>query len=178
MGSRHLAISGRPGPCRPAPRAAGPGAAAHSVAAGDTHRERSGRLREILCSGVFVSGRAPEDVARGSAYFFVPRAERDLVKWTVDRKAKLARASIGDNTREARYYGDQGCIIQHPGRRILPEDWDRRRLLQATQALAMVVAFGIAALSLSGAVQAWHVVVSVLVTTAAASLSTPSGPMV
>jgi len=69
---------------------------------------------KILCSGVFVSGRTPEDVAQGSAYFFMPAAERDNVTYTVDRQAKLARASLGTITREARFYGDQGCIIQHP----------------------------------------------------------------
>ena len=80
-----------------------------------THTENGlAGYAKVLCSGVFVSGRAPEDVARGSAYFFMPRAEQDQVKWTVDRDAKLARASLGDITREARYYGDQGCIIQNP----------------------------------------------------------------
>jgi CubicO group peptidase (beta-lactamase class C family) len=69
---------------------------------------------KILCSGVFVSGRAPEDVVTGSAYFFMPEAERDQVKWTVDRTARLARASFGPTTREARFYGDQGCIIRNP----------------------------------------------------------------
>jgi CubicO group peptidase (beta-lactamase class C family) len=69
---------------------------------------------KILCSGVFVSGRAPEEVARGSAYFFMPREEQDRVTWSIDRQARLARASFGGITREARYYGDQGCIIQNP----------------------------------------------------------------
>src|SRR5215510_1776031 len=69
---------------------------------------------KILCSGVFVSGRTPEDVVRGSAYFFMPQAEQDKVQWTIDRQAKLARASLGAITREARYYGDQGCIIKNP----------------------------------------------------------------
>ena len=27
---------------------------------------------------------------------------------------ELARASLGATTREARFYGDQGCIIQNP----------------------------------------------------------------
>ena len=36
------------------------------------------------------------------------------MKWTIDRDARLARASLGGITREARYYGDQGCIIQNP----------------------------------------------------------------
>jgi CubicO group peptidase (beta-lactamase class C family) len=69
---------------------------------------------KILCSGVFVSGRTPEDVAQGSAYFFMPTAQRSQVKYTVDREAKVVRASFGSVTREARFYGDQGCIIQNP----------------------------------------------------------------
>src|SRR5918994_404866 len=82
-----------------------------------THTENGlAGYAKILCSGVFVSGRMPEDVARGSAYFFMPRAEQELVKWTIDNNTKAARASLGDLSREARYYGDQGCIIQHPAK--------------------------------------------------------------
>jgi CubicO group peptidase (beta-lactamase class C family) len=69
---------------------------------------------KILCSGVFVSGREPADVARGSAYFFMPRAEQEQVTYTIDREARAARATFGATTREARQYGDQGCIIQNP----------------------------------------------------------------
>ena len=77
-----------------------------------THTENGlAGFAKILCSGVFVSGRAPEDVVHGSAYFFMPAAERDQVKWTVDREARVARATFGAVTREARFYGDQGCII-------------------------------------------------------------------
>jgi CubicO group peptidase (beta-lactamase class C family) len=80
-----------------------------------THTENGlAGFAKILCSGVFVSGRAPDDVAKGSAYFFMPQAEQDKVTYTVDRKARLARASLGTITREARYYDDQGCIIQNP----------------------------------------------------------------
>jgi len=78
-----------------------------------THTENGlAGFAKILCSGVFVSEREPEDVAHGSAYFFMPRDEQDRVTWTIDREAKLARATLGDTTREARFYGDQGCIIQ------------------------------------------------------------------
>ena len=80
-----------------------------------THTENGlAGFAKILCSGVFVSGREPADVATGSAYFFMPAAEQDKVTYTVDRTARLARASLGTITREARYYGDQGCIIQNP----------------------------------------------------------------
>lgn len=82
-----------------------------------THTENGlAGFAKILCSGVFISERAPEDVARGSAYFFMPRAEQDQVRWTIDRERKLARASLGDITREARLHGDQGCIIENPSR--------------------------------------------------------------
>src|SRR5688500_13355422 len=77
-----------------------------------THTENGlAGFAKILCSGVFVSGRTPEDVVNGSAYFFMPAAQRDQVKWSVDQAAKLARASFGGITREARFHGDQGCII-------------------------------------------------------------------
>ena len=80
-----------------------------------THTENGlAGYAKILCSGVFVSGRSPEEVATGSAYFFMPRAEQDQVKWTIDRAGRAARASLRATTRETRYYGDQGCVIQHP----------------------------------------------------------------
>ena len=82
-----------------------------------THTENGlAGFAKILCSGVFVSERAPEDVVAGSAYFFMPEAERSQVTWSIDRSAKLARASFGQTSREARFYGDQGCIIQNPDR--------------------------------------------------------------
>ena len=61
-----------------------------------THTENGlAGYAKILCSGVFVSNRTPEDVTRGSAYFFMPGEEQEQVKWTIDRDAKLARASFG-----------------------------------------------------------------------------------
>ena len=89
-----------------------------------THTENGlAGFAKILCSGVFVSGRAPDDVVTGSAYFFMPDAERAQVTWTIDRTARLARASLGTTTREARFYGDQGCIIENresPGIHFTP----------------------------------------------------------
>ncbi len=80
-----------------------------------THTENGlAGYAKILCSGVFVSGREPEDVAHGSAYFFMPRDEQDQVTWTIDRETRRARATLGDVTREAGFYGDQGCIIHDP----------------------------------------------------------------
>ena len=71
---------------------------------------------KILCSAVFVSGRDPDEAAKNSAYFFMPVAEQSSVKYTVDKYYKSVKASFGETTREARYYSDQGCIIQIPGK--------------------------------------------------------------
>lgn len=71
---------------------------------------------KVLCSAVFVSGRDPQEAARHSAYFFMPRGEADKVTWTVSRENTLVRTTLGEISREARFYGDQGCIIQQAGK--------------------------------------------------------------
>ena len=44
----------------------------------------------------------------------MPQAEQDQVKWD-DRSDREAGARVArPTTREARFYGDQGCIIQNP----------------------------------------------------------------
>ena len=71
---------------------------------------------KILCSAVFVSGRDDAEAARNSAYFFMPRAEQEAVKWTIDRGRRVVTASFGETSRSAQFYGDQGCIIQNPSK--------------------------------------------------------------
>lgn len=51
---------------------------------------------------------------------------------------------------------------------------DRRRLLQAAQAVSMVVALGLAVVTMTGHVKAWEVIVSVVLTTAAATFDQPA----
>ena len=51
---------------------------------------------------------------------------------------------------------------------------DRRRLLQWAQGVALLVAGLLAVLTLSGAVEPWHVLVAVLLTTAAATFDQPA----
>lgn len=51
---------------------------------------------------------------------------------------------------------------------------DRRKLLQGAQAVAMLVAMGLTVVTLGGHAEAWHVLVSVLLTTAAATFDQPA----
>jgi MFS family permease len=57
---------------------------------------------------------------------------------------------------------------------VLADRWDRRRLLQWSQAVAMVVATALAVTTLSGHVTAWEVLASVVLTTAAATFDQPA----
>lgn len=66
---------------------------------------------KVLCSAVFVSGRDPQEAARNSGYFLMPPEHEDKPTWTIDRERQTVRMTLGSLTREAKYYGDQGCII-------------------------------------------------------------------
>jgi CubicO group peptidase (beta-lactamase class C family) len=66
---------------------------------------------KVLCSAVFVSGRDPQEAAKTSGYFLMPPELADKPAWTIDREQKIVRMSLQGVTREAKYYGDQGCII-------------------------------------------------------------------
>ena len=69
---------------------------------------------KILCSAVFVSGREPAEAARNSGDVLMA-SDRDKVVWHVDREQQSVRLTLDGVTREARFYGDQGCIIQRSG---------------------------------------------------------------
>lgn len=71
---------------------------------------------KVLCSAVFVSERDPNEAVRNSGFFLMPPGEPDKVTWAVDRERRLVRMSLGTTTREAKHYGDQGCIIQRSTR--------------------------------------------------------------
>lgn len=68
---------------------------------------------KVLCSAVFVSGRAPDEAFKNSGFFLFPEDERAGVTYAVDREHELVRMTHGAITRTAKFYGDQGCII-HP----------------------------------------------------------------
>jgi CubicO group peptidase (beta-lactamase class C family) len=66
---------------------------------------------KVTCSAVFVSGRDPTESVKNSGAFLLPGDLAQKVTWTVDREKKLVRMTLGELTREAGFYGDQGCII-------------------------------------------------------------------
>ncbi len=68
---------------------------------------------KVLCSAVFVSGRKLEDARNVSGYFMVPEKDFEHVTdISVDHDRKAVRVTLRDlMTREARYFGDQGCVI-------------------------------------------------------------------
>jgi CubicO group peptidase (beta-lactamase class C family) len=68
---------------------------------------------KVLCSAVFVSGRKLEDARNVSGYFMVPEKDFEHVTdISVDHDRKSVRVTLRDlMTREARYFGDQGCVI-------------------------------------------------------------------
>jgi CubicO group peptidase (beta-lactamase class C family) len=71
---------------------------------------------KVLCSAVFVTGRDPDEASRNSAYWWLERGGLDEVRFTVDHEQKTVRATLGAFTKEARFYGDQGCVLPADGR--------------------------------------------------------------
>jgi CubicO group peptidase (beta-lactamase class C family) len=67
---------------------------------------------KVLCSAVFVSAREPAEAFQNSGFFMMPADQHDDVKYVVDRDTKLVRVTRGAISRSAKFYGDQGCIIQ------------------------------------------------------------------
>lgn len=78
---------------------------------------------KVLCSAVFVSLRDPAEAFHNSGFFMMPNDQQDGVTYVVDREKKLVRITRGDVSRTAKFYGDQGCIIQakdHDGIHFTP----------------------------------------------------------
>jgi CubicO group peptidase (beta-lactamase class C family) len=71
---------------------------------------------KVLCSAVFVSGRDANEAVKNSGFFLMPPGQAEKVQWNVDRAQKLVRMSLNGVTREAKLYGDQGCIIHQQGK--------------------------------------------------------------
>lgn len=65
-------------------------------------------------------------------------------------------------------------LVLSPAGGIYADRLDRRRLLQAAQAVALVVSAGLAAVTLAGVATTWTVLVSALLATAAATFDQPA----
>ncbi len=72
---------------------------------------------KVLCSALFVSGRDSAEARAHVADYFLREKLDSLSAFQIDRQRKLVRLTVaGRITREAKLYGDQGCIIHQPGR--------------------------------------------------------------
>jgi MFS family permease len=65
-------------------------------------------------------------------------------------------------------------LVLSPLGGAIADRFDRRRLLQLTQSLSMVVTVGLALVTMAGIVQPWHIYLSVVLNTAAASFDQPA----
>jgi CubicO group peptidase (beta-lactamase class C family) len=72
---------------------------------------------KVLCSALFVSGRDSAEARAHVADYFLREKLDSISKMQIDRRRKLVRLTLaGRITREAKLYGDQGCVIHQPGR--------------------------------------------------------------
>ena len=72
---------------------------------------------KVLCSALFVSGRDEGEArAHVASYFLGPKLD-SITALRIDRQRKLVRLTLANRiTREAKLYGDQGCVIHQPGK--------------------------------------------------------------
>src|SRR5215213_2226658 len=67
---------------------------------------------KIFCSGLFVSGRDSAEVRSHLNNYFLGRKVDSITAIDIDRSRKLVRLTLANRvTREAKLYGDQGCVI-------------------------------------------------------------------
>src|SRR4030081_2009880 len=67
---------------------------------------------KVLCSAVFVSGREPAEAFKNRGYFLLEAEQRAGVTYAFDPERKLVLMTKGALRGTAKFYGDQGCIIQ------------------------------------------------------------------
>jgi CubicO group peptidase (beta-lactamase class C family) len=72
---------------------------------------------KVFCSALFVSGRDSSEIRPHlSAYFLGPQID-SLSAIHIDRQRRVVRLTLANRvTREAKQYGDQGCVIHQPGK--------------------------------------------------------------
>lgn len=74
-----------------------------------------GSYAKVLCSAIFVSGRAADEAADNSGKIILAEEYHDEVAYQVNREKQQMVALLGDSLRRsATYHADQGCIIDSP----------------------------------------------------------------
>lgn len=72
---------------------------------------------KVLCSALFVSGREQGEARRNVSDYFLREKLDSITEFHVDRERRLVRLALANRiTREAKQYGDQGCVIHQPGK--------------------------------------------------------------
>jgi CubicO group peptidase (beta-lactamase class C family) len=72
---------------------------------------------KILCSALFVSGRDSAEARTHVTTYFIGNMLDSITRFEVDRQRKLVRLTVANRiAREAKLYGDHGCVIHQPGR--------------------------------------------------------------
>jgi len=72
---------------------------------------------KVFCSALFVSGRDSAEVREHISAYFLGAKLDSVTRIHIDRQRKLVRLTLADRlTREAKQYGDQGCVIHQPGK--------------------------------------------------------------
>ncbi|MGH7429919.1 MAG: serine hydrolase domain-containing protein [Candidatus Methylomirabilaceae bacterium] len=72
---------------------------------------------KILCSSIFVSGRDSAEARSHLTSYFLGAGVDSITALEIDRTRRQVRLTLsGRITRVAKQYGDQGCVIQQPGR--------------------------------------------------------------
>jgi CubicO group peptidase (beta-lactamase class C family) len=72
---------------------------------------------KVFCSGIFVSGRQPEEIRSHLNSYFLGSKLDSISNVEVNRAKRSVSITLANRiTREAKYFGDQGCIILQPGK--------------------------------------------------------------
>ena len=72
---------------------------------------------KVLCSALFVSGREYAEARAHLLDYFLGEKLDSITRVEVQPARKVVRLTLANRiTREAKLYGDQGCIIHQPGR--------------------------------------------------------------
>ncbi len=78
---------------------------------GDPLEHTAAGFAKVLCSARFISGRDLAAAIEEDGFFVAPRAERRLLKPTVDAENQTVRVTLPNGiTRTAKRVGDQGCV--------------------------------------------------------------------